>query len=314
MKISKNLDKTEVAFLFSNYYSGATLLAFFLNNHNKLVCNGETFPYEHSETDLYKCSCGETIKNCRFYKYAADQFHLNDSSREEQQYFSILPSLKSNKFLNKFIWTLSLPSFLRKALLEKISSLNKEKELFLKLHSDFIKKACQYYNASIYVDNTKSIQRYELFLNNFDRKIKAIHLVRDGRAFFHSYKKNNPNTLETPKFIAHKWQGYLNEVSRLQLHNPAIQILNIRYEDLCENPVATIRKICEFLSIENDENILKKQQCEHHILGNKMRFDFDWSFKKDTNTAWQNELTKDEITLCNTLQKNGLKTFSYRLG
>lgn len=311
MQTSKNLDKIEVVFLFANYYSGATLLAFFLNNHSKLVCNGETFPYHYSETDLYKCSCGEKIKNCNFYNYAADQFHLSDPYRIEQQYFSILPNFKSNIFFNKFIWTLRLPYFLRKTLLERVPSLNKEIQLFLKLHRDFIKKACQYNNAEIYIDNTKSIQRYELFVNNFDKNIKVINLVRDGRAFFHSYKKNNPNTLQTSKFIAKKWQNYLNNISRLQLHNPAIQVLNVRYEDLCENPAATIYGICDFLSVEYDENIFKVQQYEHHILGNKMRFGFDWSLKKNTNTAWQYELTEGEISLCNTLQNNGLKKFSY---
>ena len=33
--------KISLAFMFSNWYSGATLFAILLNNHNKITCNGE---------------------------------------------------------------------------------------------------------------------------------------------------------------------------------------------------------------------------------------------------------------------------------
>lgn len=312
MQKTPDFQKNEIVFFLANYYSGATLLAFFLNNHKSLVCNGETFPFIYSESDSYTCSCGQNIKKCNFYRHCAEQFFLDDNLSNEYKNFSIFPTYSTNKFLNKLVSTLTVPYSLRKALVETIPSLKAQRDLFLKLHVEFIEKACQYYDVNTYIDNTKSIQRCELFLSIIDPKIKIIHLIRDGRAYFHSYRKANPTTPESREFIARKWQKYLNEIARLQSANPGILLLTVRYEDLCENPVLELNRICDFLAVEFDENMFKRQQYDHHILGNKMRLGFDWSFKKNSNVAWQQELTSSEIALCKKLQKNGLNEFSYR--
>ena len=312
MQKTPNLQKNEIVFFFANYYSGATLLAFFLNNHKRLVCNGETFPFIYSESDSYTCSCGQKIKRCNFYRHCAEQFCLDDNLSEKYKNFSIFPTYSTNQFLNKFVSTLTVPHHLRKTFVGTVPSLKAQHNLFLKLHVEFIEKACQYYGVNIYIDNTKSIQRCELFLDFVGpNKIKIIHLIRDGRAYFHSYRKTNPTTPESREFIARKWQGYLNEIARLRSANPGIQLLNVRYEDLCENPALELKKMCDFLAVEFDENMFKRQQCDHHILGNKMRFGFDWSFKENSTIPWQQELTSSEIALCNRLQKNGLREFSY---
>lgn len=300
----------KIGFFFANYYSGATLLAFFLNNHPQLVCNGETFPFLDSETNAYTCSCGKKIKSCDFYLSCADQFQLRDPSNANYRYFSINPTYKTHRLINKFVSTLAIPYFFRKKALEWSPTLREQRKTFLDLHSDFIDKACRYKNASIYIDNTKSIQRCELFLDFIDPNLKIIHLVRDGRAYFHSYKKANPTTTESDHFIANKWQGYLNEIAQLKAHNPGLQLLSLRYEDLCENPVAELQKICAFFSVEFNEDMYLKQKYDHHILGNKMRLNFDWTFRKNSE-IWRDELSASEIDLCGRLQKNGLAEFAY---
>ncbi|MBL8260342.1 MAG: sulfotransferase [Candidatus Competibacteraceae bacterium] len=305
------LANKEIVFFLANYYSGATLLAFFLNNHLRLICNGETFPFKASETHFYTCSCGKKLNACDFYLTCADQFRLSDLSNQHHPYFSINPDYKTHQWANKLVSTLAIPYFFRKSILEWSSSLRDQRDTFLNLHLDFIHKACQYKNANIYIDNTKSIQRCELFLDLVQPHIKIIHLIRDGRAYFHSYKKANPTTTESDPFIAHKWQGYLNEISRLKAaHRSKLKLLIIRYEDLCENPIAELQRICAFLAVEFDENMYLKQKYDHHILGNKMRLNFDWTFKKNSE-VWRKELSGEEIDLCNRLQKNGLKECAY---
>ena len=65
-----------VSFMFSNWYSGATLLAILLNNHSELTCNGETFPFKVGDSGIYICSCGKSLLNCAFYKRNAS--HMLD--------------------------------------------------------------------------------------------------------------------------------------------------------------------------------------------------------------------------------------------
>ena len=92
--------ETDLVFLFSNWYSGATLFSFILNNHSQLVCNGEALPFRYETTgdDNYTCSCGSQIKKCDFFSNAASVFL--DEKGQWSDDFSILPNIVKNKKLN----------------------------------------------------------------------------------------------------------------------------------------------------------------------------------------------------------------------
>lgn len=305
-----NMHSNTIAFLLSNPYSGATLLAFLLNNHNNLVCNGETFPDRYNNLESFTCSCGEKIFRCDFYKHCADHFFPIEDSIQNLKYFIIFPELSSNKFLNRLFTNLKLPYCSQSFFIKKIHSLRSLQNKYLKLHHDFIDKACRYYNKDIYIDNTKSIQRVNWFLDNGLKEPKAIHLVRDGRAFFCSYKRINAQTNLSDKSIARKWQVYIDEIDKLKARNKDFTILNVKLEDLCDDPVEVLKKICDFLNVDFDNNMHTSQKFEHHIQGNYMRFKFDWVIKKNSN-AWKEKMTKKEIELCNRIQKRGLIKLGY---
>ena len=60
---------TPFIFIASLPYSGSTLLAFLLAAHPQIATIGEmTGGIESEDPDEYRCSCGEKIKGCDFWR------------------------------------------------------------------------------------------------------------------------------------------------------------------------------------------------------------------------------------------------------
>jgi hypothetical protein len=47
----------------------------------------------------------------------------------------------------------------------------------------------------------------------------------------------------------------------------------IRYEDLCSRPEATLQRLFQFIGIDASLGLMPQRSDEHHIIGNGMRFD-----------------------------------------
>ncbi len=82
-----------------------------------------------------------------------------------------------------------------------------------------------------------------------------IHIVRDGRdqAIDISDSILWPNSVYSG---AHLWQRYVMAIRDSARRLPADALVEIRYEDLCASPEATIRRLCEFLGEEFDARML----------------------------------------------------------
>lgn len=94
---------------------------------------------------------------------------------------------------------------------------------------------------------------------------RVIYLVRDGRDVMVSYKnylkiieKETPlkdMVIEGKNLFPCKWDFHV----RSWMKNPyQSDMIIVRYEDLLENPVNELKKVCEFAGIERDESLLSK--------------------------------------------------------
>ncbi len=84
---------------------------------------------------------------------------------------------------------------------------------------------------------------------------RFIHIVRDGRdqAIDISDSVLWPNSVYSG---ANLWQRYVMAIRDSAARLPADVFIEIRYEDLCASPEATIRRLCEFLQEEFDARML----------------------------------------------------------
>lgn len=86
-----------------------------------------------------------------------------------------------------------------------------------------------------------------------------IHIVRDGRdqAIDISDSLLWPNSVYSGASL---WQRYVNAIRESASRLPADGYCEIRYEDLCGNTEATVRKLCEFLREPFDARMLSPHE------------------------------------------------------
>lgn len=297
------------AILLSNWYSGATLTSILLDAHPEIICNGETFPFAETDMRRHLCSCGEYIDQCEFFKKTLEiDEGKNFPENWNYKRYVVNPLFSKNKYLNKFLASPVRDSNLRRWF-EKRSKVNQKISIFYDAQVNFMEKAKEFSGAKIYLDGTKSIRRAQIFAKySKNQNIKLIHLVRDGRAFCNSYRKNKKIDEGKIEIAAKEWNEYISLVEKLKLNYSNLDIIDVRYEDLCRNFKSTYKYIEQFLGVcQIDHSHLEKDKS--HILGNRMRKDFDFSIKEDI--SWKNELSEETIKNISEKMKSNLIKYNY---
>ncbi|QPG06422.1 sulfotransferase domain-containing protein [Salinimonas marina] len=295
--------------LLSNWYSGATLFAFFLDSHPEIICNGETFPLRDKDKRRNICSCGAYIDTCDFYK---NTIYIKEDETFPRNWdynnAVVKPRLHNNILVNRYLSSPLLESFLRRKIITHTNIKNRLNS-YINYQFNFMENALNYSDANVYVDGTKSIRRTQIFANHFrNEKLNLIHLVRDGRAFCNSYKKNRKLTEKDLNFAAQEWNDYIQLVDNLANKFSNVNTLTIRYEDLCNNKHRVGLEISKFLKLSSSKKF-EEDNSTSHILGNRMRKDFNFDIVEDL--SWKQELSENTISAISKVMKKNLHRFNY---
>jgi hypothetical protein len=302
----------DVTATFAAPYSGATLFAILLGRHPEISSDGEIFPW--GKTSEVLCSCGDLQVDCPYYREAAAHLLGRDGRSWDQRLFSAHPCYSRFDLLDKAMgrqWRQSPLQVVQRYLRATVPWWRRLDRDFLEAHVQFVENSLRLRQARIYADGTKSIRRAVLFAQSGRVRLKAIHLVRDGRGFCFSYLKNNKLPRTQLALAARKWLGSLRAVDRFRAHMPHIPMLSIRYEDLCRDLPATLRRVCNFLDVPYDSALERTEAGNGHLLGNRMRLTFDGQVEQCVR--WQRELTGIEIAYLNGALASGLKAYQYPL-
>jgi len=305
----KKQGQKDLYFMLSNWYSGATLLAILLNNHKEISCNGESPPFRNNEIKELVCSCGSKLDTCTHYQSVGKFLFNSDSNTWDRDLFQTVPNICKLNFINKCLSQFSYFPRIRDLIIKKFPLFTRRINYFLDAQQQLIKNTNNHDHSSIYIDGTKSVRRAEMFLNR-SNKSKIIYLIRDGRAFCHSYTKNEPKANNTTlKIAAKSWNGYIKLVDKLMERYPDTEILYVKYEDLCNKSENTIRKVCDFLNISYEPNIFNFENRQYHILGNLMKNKFNGVIKEDL--SWKRTLDAEGIKAVTKIMHKNLKRFGY---
>jgi hypothetical protein len=130
--------------------------------------------------------------------------------------------------------------------------------------------------------------------NPVDRAFSSfLHLVRDGREPIHDF----PRALaEEPRRIAEGWEHlwhytqmgfYARQLARYHEHFDAAQIRVYLYEDLCRDPDALTRDLCEFLGIDPEARApLPRRNTTGHVTVNRSGLVRDLVYRDNALKAW----------------------------
>ncbi len=137
---------------------------------------------------------------------------------------------------------------------------------------------------------------------------RYIHLVRDGRAVTHSMMTKQNYTMQK---ASTRWKDSIRMFDMHLAHVDSGKCLQIRYEDLIEDPEFILKKVCSFLSVKFKKEMVSElpqkmgdNLLPHHENSNK-------SINKDLLNRWRNGLREEELLYLNEKLSKELKRLAY---
>jgi hypothetical protein len=287
---------TPILYIAANQYSGSTLLAFMLNTHPSITSAGHTTGWA-GLTDGFMCSCGSTLSACPFFAavrrrfeaeglpfwfdgYLPTKYTISHHDRVDQLAFEHLPKLRSP-------WL----EHARDTILRKVPRVRRAVYATDRANVAFVQAALRYANASVYADNSHSPYRARRLSEIPEFKVHPVHLVRDVRGVALSTHRNLGWDME---FTALHWVRVQEQIVRVLKTTSAFAAATatyadivVHYEDLCDRPEATMEPLVRPLGLTAPKDWPSFKTVEHHILGNRMRFDAGVVRKSE---RWRSEL------------------------
>lgn len=305
---ARTATRPKLASLLSNWYSGATLFTILLDGQGQIVSNGESMLFHEADERRYDCTCGKYIDECDFYRAAAQHMQLPDGAGWDRQLFVHVPSFSHRRVLGSFLGSWRYESALRHHVINVVPAFCSTRDRFLEAQLRFFDNAKKLAGAAVYLDGTKSIRRAQLFARDGRSDMKALHLIRDGRAYCASYAKYELPLGRTIADGVKAWLRYIEQVDRFSSAFPTVPVLTVRYEDLCRNTQATLHAVCRFLEIPYEDTQAKMAKGAH-ILGNAMRRTFDGVIVE--STSWRQTLDRETQSMLTSLLRRQLERFGY---
>jgi hypothetical protein len=109
-------------------------------------------------------------------------------------------------------------------------------------------------HADVWIDHTPDNFKYHSMLKWLFPEARFIHIVRDGRAVCNSIKNLHwgPNNAYA---ASRHWATRLQEALSVEVAE-AENCLRVRFEDLLTEPTKTMQKVCAFIDVPFDRNML----------------------------------------------------------
>jgi hypothetical protein len=277
-------------------HSGSTLFSFVLNSHREIFAIGEMhaprFPIEAPERRM--CSCGSTVGSCPFFARMVKRFD-EQGSRLDPLRWDLRYAVSDRPWLGR-LYTGSLRSSALESLRDaawrlspryrrKLAALHRDNELFFR-------SALEISGKSVFLDATKRPIRLRFLRGARGLDLRAIHLVRDPRAYAYSRMRDKGMTAVA---AADAWARTNRNADRHLAGLDSSRWIRVRYEDFCRDTAAELARIGEFAGvgpIPVPENL---RQGEHHIMGNKMRLTSGASSTIRLDERWRRELDAEHL-------------------
>jgi len=298
---SRSAGGVNLAYILSANYSGSTLLAMLLGAQAEAFTMGEMRVPALQNPDSYRCSCGELIKQCGFW----NEVSLRMAKKGIADFTIINPRLSIHDVESRYA-TRVLNAMPRGAMLEGVRNValafSPAWAAHLRavhLRNTALAEVFQDMSgARVVVDSSKLALHLKFLLKSDRLKIKALNLVRDGRAVVtsmlgHGFQR--ASRAETIAGAALEWRR-INEAAECILGMlPASQFMDLRYEELCRQPEATLRNICQFLGMDTRQINLDFRSKTQHVLGNDMRLKTGSDIRLDER--WRTTLTPEDLAV-----------------
>ncbi len=305
-----------LAYILAASHSGSTLLSMLLGAHPQIATVGEMALRPSAMGDLgrYRCSCGVLIRKCVFWQKVKESLAARglefDLARAGMDYQAV-----ESRYARRLLGPLHRGRFLeglRDAALDLSAAWRKQLPKIQRRNAALASTILGLRQAQIIVDSSKTGVRLKYLLRNPQLDVKIIHLIRDGRAVALTYMDpasfadaQDPSRRDggtggdrarerlPMTQAAYQWRRCNEEAGHLLRPLDRERWMSFRYEDLCTDLRATLRRLFTFLGLDSGVRIGDFRSVESHVVGNGMRFDTTSDVRLDER--WRETLTASDL-------------------
>lgn len=310
-----------LAYLLAASHSGSTLLAMLLGAQPGACSAGELKATSLGDADSYRCSCRTIIRDCTFWQQvsaamAARGYSDFDITRAGTSIFEV-----SSPYAQRLLAPLHrgrLLEWVRDAALTLSPAWRTHAHSADRRNQALIEALLEVTGAQVVVDSSKVALRLKYLLRNPSLDIKVIRTIRDGRAVAMTYMdewnfadasdpalrgggsgNRRPPPRRNMTEAANEWKRSQEAAESLLATLPRSQWTEVRYEELCADPEATLRRLLTFLDLDPDKVVLDFRSRQQHVIGNGMRLDTTSTIRLDER--WKTHLTPDDLAVFDTV-------------
>lgn len=284
--------------------SGSTLLDLLLGAHPDLLSTGEYthFPKWLAEDDY--CTCGERIRTCPLWGQVILRVPPYTTTEP------ITPASRGFRNLLPFIGAI-----FRRPNKPRLHTLAKKNYLLFR-------EALKIAEKKVVVDSSKSFHRLVFLERSGLFDIRVVFLTRDGRGVAISKKEKKNKVKRLWNLEAKKPRSVFWTARNWTIHNFLDLVLCktvfrerstwLRYEDLAQDPVGTMRELMCRLSLPpHIQSAEIPGILYHNIAGNSSRLERD--FRISLDERWKTEMTTVERGVFLAVGSVMLRIFGYPL-
>lgn len=323
--------KTRLAYILAASHSGSTLLSMLLNAHKEVGSVGELKITSLGDVNQYRCSCGQKIRDCLFWSSIT-----REMSNRGFDFDLSSPGADIRSGASSYIIRILKPLH-RGAMFERLRDLAMQlsptwKKQYLRIqqtNTALMESVAMLMKKSVIVDSSKIGLRLKYLLRNPSLDVKIIRMIRDGRAVALTYMDpanfadaQNPDLRgggeggerDSERLsidqAAREWRRSNEEAEALLKGVDRSRWIEVRYEELCQAPEDTLKRIFAFLAVKQDAVNLNFRSTEHHIIGNGMRLDDSNRIQLDER--WRCHLSKVQISVFDRVAGSKNRVLGYR--
>jgi len=281
--------KQPLVYIHSASHSGSTLLAQLLARHPEVATVGELSGTIHRARPGYQCSCGVELVRCGFWQCVSAAMARRGFTYSATTADTDIRNV-ANPVARKLLKPLHrgpLLELVRDAGMALVGRNHLERQQALK--TALVESVTECTGKPVLVDSSKSGLQLKYHLRNPRLDVKAIGLVRDGRAVALSIARNQGTSF--PKG-AHDWRRTNEEAAAIAGRMNG-RWLGVRYEALCDDPQGALDAIWRFMGVAPK----KLDDCaplHTHVLGHGSRLNGS-AVKIHNSEKWRKELAAGEL-------------------
>jgi len=212
---------TRILFIVGVPRSGTTLLKSILSAHSRIAIAPETHFFQ------------------KFYNRYGDPNKDSDFER-------LWSDLKDNKYFLD-LGLSNIQSF-------KHNLLQDRPRTYQKIYTQLLREYAGQKGKEVCGDETPGHFEFIDLLASFYPEAKFIHIIRDPRAVAASFAKTPWGAGRSHFQNAKRWARYIRASARHKQEMPDTY-LEIRYEDLVIRPVEVIKKVCNFIGVDHEDQM-----------------------------------------------------------